>query len=157
MSIGGGEILRAVLSDPSNVVDYQPAFYCLTLNSDNGTGAANATERGFLQMRKDKYFLMTGIVPTATQVGGSGTGFLRISLPEKVRIFDPSNSDEYFFKPPIITSLLAESSLNWMMTLPEYILWEPASIMGVEWTGLNFNGTLDFKFLSMVGIEFGMK
>lgn len=157
MSIGGGEILRAVLSDPSNVVDYQTAFYCLTLNSDNGTADARAKEVGFLQMRKDKYFLLTGIVPTATQVGGAGTGFLRVSQPEFIRIFDPSNSDEYIFKPPVQMSLLAESSLNWMMTLPEYILWEPASIMGVEWTGVNMQDTLDFKFLSFVGIEFGMK
>lgn len=157
MSIGGGEILRAVMSDPNNVVDYQPAFYCLTMNSDNGTANATATVRGFLQCRKDRYFMLTGLVPTATQVGGAGTGFLRISQPEYFRIFDPSNSAEYVSKPPMQMSLYSESSLNWAFTLPEYLLWEPASLIGVEWLGANFNGTVDFKFLTMVGIEFGMK
>lgn len=155
MSIGGGEILRAVMSDPANVVDYQLAFYCQTLNADNGTANASATQRGFFQCRKDRYFMMTGIIPTATN---GDTGFRRISENEFIRIYDPSNNEEFVFKNLLMqASLYSESSLNWSFTLPEYILWEPASLIGIDWTGINFNGTIDFKFLTMVGIEFAMK
>ena len=157
MAIGGGEILRAVMSDPSNVADYSMAFYVACLNADDGTANATATYRGFLQLKKDRYFLMTGVVPTATDQSGSTEGFLRGSAAEFIRFYDPATSKEFASVPPLQSDLLSDTSYNWSFTFPEYILWEPASLIGIEWTGQNFNGLIDFKFLSLVGIEYGMK
>lgn len=157
MAIGGGEILRAVMSDPNNVADYSMVFYVAALNADNGTANATGTYRGFFQCKKDRYFLMTGAVPTATDQSGATAGFLRGSAPEFVRFFDPSTSREYAFKPPMQGDLISDTSYNWSFTFPEYILWEPASLIGIEWAGQNFHNLVDFKFLSLVGIEYGMK
>lgn len=150
---GGAEVLRAVLE--ASCVNSQPAFYVMSLTANDGV-AARATERGFLQCHKDKWFLMTGIVPTGTE----SLGFLRIDEPEFVRIFDPGGSQEYVLQPDNMQgSLYSESALAFALTLPEYLLWSPASLIGVEWTGKNFNVAIErgFKFLTLVGIEYSMK
>lgn len=158
MSSSGGEILRAVLEKSS--VFSAPAFYCITLNGVDGTANAHGFQRGFLQLHKDRWFLVTSIIPTATTGnGGVLVGFGRMDSPEFVRLFDPANDGDYASSPlQMHASLYADTNLANAFTLPEYLLWEPGSLIGVEWRGVNWNsGVPNYKFLTLVGIEYGMK
>lgn len=151
MSVGGGETLRAVMS--KNAVYSQPAMYVIPLNARNGTAAARATTRGVLQTNDDLWFLATSLVPTVT----GGFGFLRVSAPEFIRLFDPADNSDFARVPlDMQASLLGDTSLNNPHMLPEYILWPPSSVIGVEWAGINYVGVTEFKFLTLLGIEYGM-
>lgn len=153
MSGGGGEILRAVLE--ASCVSSRPAFYVMSLTANNGV-AARATERGFFQCLKDRWFLMTSVIPTGTE----SLGFQRIDEDEYIRFYDPGSNQEYVLRPDIMPqSLYNESALAFSVTMPEYLLWSPASLIGVEWEGRNFNVDTErgFKFLTLAGIEYQMK
>lgn len=151
MSIGGGEILRAVMS--KNAVYSQPAMYCVSLNARDGTGATRGTTRGVLQTNDDMWFMAQAIVPTVT----SGFGFLRGSAPEFIRLYDPADNSNFARVPlQMQQSLLGDTTLNNPLTLPEYITWPPSSVIGVEWLGINYVGVTEYKFLTLVGVEFGM-
>lgn len=144
---GGGELLRAILDQ--GAVYANPAIYTVCLDG------SVATARGFLQLHKSLWFLQTGYVPISTD-GAIGVGFQRMDVNEKVRIFDPNSNDQVYFRPDLaISSLTADTTLNNPFTLPEYLLWEPASLIGVEWTGNAFAGRV--RFLNLVGIEYGMR
>jgi hypothetical protein len=160
MSVGGGEILRGVM-DASSVWS-APAFYCVTLNAVNGTAAATGTQRAFFQCHKDRWFMQTAMVATATLGDGAispSVGFERLSAAEFVRVFDPATEDDFSFRPDLMhASLFGDTTSSNPLTLPEYILWEPGSLIGVEWTGINWNvGVPNYKFLTLLGIEYGMK
>lgn len=148
----GGELLRGVME--ANAVYSAPAFYCIPLNGDDGTVNPTSTVRAFHQLHRELWFLATGIVPTVTASGG----FERISSAEFIRLFDPVNLQEYAKVPlQMQMTLYGDSTLNNPYTLPEYLLFPPSSLIGVEWFGNNFNLTTEFKFLTLLGIEYGMK
>jgi len=151
MSVGGGEILRGVME--RNAVYSNPALYCIPLNARDGTVAATATQRGFLQLHKSLWFLTTSIFPTTTNT----PRFDRINAPEFIRLFDPANIDNFVLVPTEMQgSMFGDATLNNPFILPTYILWEPGSLIGVEWLGEN-KATTDYKFLTLLGIEYGMK
>jgi hypothetical protein len=154
MSRAGDEFLRAVMEQ--NGVYSNPALYCVPLNSSSVSAAADGiTFSGRLQCKADRYFLMMGMVPTGTQ----SPGFQRIDQSEYVRIFDPVNNNNFSFSPfDMQTSLFSESALAFSFTFPTYALWEPKSLIGVEWKGHRFQSPPhQFKFVTLVGIEYGMK
>lgn len=158
MSKGADEILRALIENAS--VYSNPAFYVIVLDAVDGTANAFATQRNFLQCHKDTWFLMTGLVPTATAGDGANSiGYERINQPEYIRLFDPAKNGEFELLPQLMQmSLFSESNLAHSFTLPEYILWEPGSLIGLEWQGVNWNtGVPNYKFLTLVGIEYRLK
>lgn len=151
MSIGGGEILRGVME--KNSVYSSPALYCIPLNARDGTGAATLTQTAFLQLHKTAWFLATSLFPTAT----NDPRFERISDPEFIRLFDPADTTNYVLVPiENQATMFGDATLNNPFVLPTYMLWEPGSLIGLEWTGVN-HATTDFKFLTLLGIEYGMK
>lgn len=151
MSIGGGEILRGVMA--KNAVYSGPAMYVVPLNARDGTAATRATTRGVLQTNDGLWFMAEAIVPTVT----SGFGFLRGSAPEFIRLYDPADNSNFARVPlQMQQSLLGDTTLNNPHTLPEYILWPPSSVIGVEWEGINYVGVTEFKFLTLLGTEYGM-
>ena len=151
MSIGGGEILRALMA--KNAIYSQPAMYCVPLNARDGSAATRSTQRGRLQTNDDMWFLATALVPTVT----SGFGFLRGSAPEFIRLFDPADNSNFARVPlDMQQSLLGDTTLNNPHTLPEYILWPPSSVIGVEWLGVNYVDVTEYKFLTLLGVEYGM-
>ena len=152
MSIAGGEQLRAVLDEAAVFIG--PAFYCIPLNGDDGTVNARGRQRAQIQLHREFFFLVTGIIPTATQ----SFGFERIDREEFIRLFDPSNQREWARLPfNMQMSLYGDSTINCPFTLPEYLLFEPSSLIGVEWDMINYNLTTEFKFLTLQGIEYGMR
>jgi len=151
MSLGGGEILRAVME--RNSVYSSPALYCIPLNARDGTGALTLTQRGFLQLHQTMWFLVTSMFPTAT----NSPRFERIDEPEFIRLFDPADSTDFVLSPVDNQgTMFGDATLNNPFILPTYLLWEPNSLIGVEWTGVN-HATTDFKFLTLQGIEYGMR
>lgn len=151
MSVGGGEILRAVMS--KNAVYSQPAMYVISLNARDGTAATRGVQRGVLQTNEDLWFMATSLMPTVT----SGFGFLRGSAPEFIRLYDPADNSNFARVPlDMQQSLFGDTSLNNPHMLPEYITWPPSSVIGVEWEGVNNVGVTEFKFLTLLGVEYGM-
>lgn len=152
MSLCGGEQLRAVLDEAAVFIG--PALYCIPLNGDDGTVNARARQRAQIQLHREFFFLATAIIPTATQ----SFGFERIDREEFIRLFDPANEREWARIPfDMQMSLYGDSTLNNPFTLPEYLLFEPSSLIGVEWDEINYNLTTEFKFLTLLGIEYGMQ
>lgn len=155
MSNGGGELLRAVLEASS--VYSNPAFYCIPLDAGAVTGA---TLRGLLQLHKDRWFMITNVIPTSTEfdvADPNATGFERVSRQEFIRIYDPAdNGDFQRVAFQLQMSEIGDTSFNYQFTLPEYIIWGPASLIGVEWQGVG-SATANIKFLTLAGIEYGMK
>lgn len=151
---GGDEILRAIMEQ--NAVYSNPAFYCIPMNAaDAAVAADGVTFQGSIKLKMDRWFLMMGMIPTGTQTGG----FQRIDQPEFIRIFDPIANNNFAFDPfDMQSSLYSESALAFSFTFPTYALWEPNSLIGVEWKGHKFQTPPnEFKFLTLVGIEYGMK
>lgn len=154
MSASGGEILRAVME--ASCVYSNPAFYCIPMDAGAVT---NAVLRGLLQLHKDRWFLLTNIIPTATEFSAVATdvGYQRLARPEFVRLYDPATNEDFArVANQMHASELGDTSFNYQFTLPEYIAWEPASLIGVEWQGIG-SATANIKFLTLAGIEYGMK
>lgn len=151
----GGELLRGVME--ANAVYSNPALYCIPLPASTGAAGATGTFRSFLQLHKELWFMATAIIPTATDIVAD-FGFERISSPEFVRLFDPVTQDDYAQLPlDMQATMYGDSTLNNPYTLPEYLLFAPAQLIGVEITGPNQFPNTEFKFLTLLGIEYGMR
>lgn len=160
---GGGELLRAVLE--AEAVDSMPYFYMLPFTGQNGTAAQMLAQTAALQTENDSCFLMTSIF------GLTSSAFLEQA--EYVGIFDAGTASAYIngsstyfssLAPLIWTNqnsvyagLLNDSLAN-CVTLPEYILWGPNSLIGATWLGHNFLGGGPFyKYLVLGGIKYHLK
>lgn len=161
-NVGGGELLRATMA--ANCLSSAPFFYCLQITSLAGGGPSPFTNSGMLQTKSDSYFLMTSIF---AQISNDGT-----SAPEFVDVFDASNMKPIVDNPSVwsgagavlsanansVFAGLLNDTLTSCMTLPEYVLWMPNSLIGVRWMGENHDGDLKaYRYLTLAGIEYKME
>lgn len=158
---GGGELLRAVLS--ATAIKKKPYFYCLELTGQDGTGATTTTTNGLLQLKSDSYFLMTSIYGLSSNQS--------IDQPEFLDLYDASNMSAFvdaatvfqgagglaFRANHAVYTGLLNDSLASCMTLPEYVLWAPNSLVGIRWLGRNALDALQhYRYLVLGGIEYKM-
>lgn len=155
---GGGEILRAVLDASS--VSKRPFFYSVVLNGAD-PALQTATRNAVLQLQNDSYFLMTAVF------GFTTNAFL--DQPEFIDIYDAANQQALinaasvysglagvqFANPNSVYSGFLNDTLASCMTLPEYVLWAPNSLVGVTWMGrANIGLNQQLRYLVLAGIEF---
>lgn len=150
--ITGGELLRAVLDDAAIGADYR--IYLVGLGSV-GNNINAVTMRGVFQCQSDCWFLMTGIFPEATQ----GQGFVSNSQAEFFNLENAANQKSIINNTTLRLNMAQmNDNLESRSTLPEYILWAPASLIGVSWSGSVSQSTAitpqTYKFLCLEGIEY---
>lgn len=153
--LGGGEILRGVMQ--KNCIWSRPAFYTLMGISNFSGAATQITQQMQLQCHADRYFMMTAVAASASQQNlAAGGAFNLNNQPEFISIYDAANTKNLMLNPPVQISLWNDNLAS-CMTLPEYVMWEPNSVIGASWTGINNSGVSGYKFLTLIGIEYGMK
>ena len=74
--------------------------------------------------------------------------------PQNVSIFDPKNNHQFNLNPQQMIPGLTNENMSSNFTLPEYILWEPFSLIGVSWTALPAATNGDFLTFALAGIEY---
>lgn len=155
--MGGGELLRAVMDDVS--LHRQYTIYNGFLNACSAVVNQTAILRGTFQCRPDRWFLMTGVFPIwATQnTGPNARDFKTLNGNEFITFADGANRREAVNNPILRLQIgLMNEALNARMTLPEYLLWSPNSLIDFSWQGITdqqANG-VSFKCLCLEGIEY---
>jgi hypothetical protein len=160
-TFGGGEDLRAVLE--SNAVDSMPFFYNAMLTGANGQAPAFSVQSATIQTERDSIFLLTSLW------GISSNAF--INQPEYLGIFDASRSkvfvdggshyyaaaapNDWFLKNTLFAGLINDSLAS-CVTLPEYMLWGPSSLIGVAWLGRN-GSSAKYRYFTLGGIKYHLK
>lgn len=160
---GGGELLRAVMAASS--LTSSPFFYCVELTGQDGTAATTTIKTTVLQLKSQSYFLMTSLFGLTSNIF--------VNAPEFIGIYDAANGK------PIVNGQstfagaggtpfadlncayagLFNDTLASCVTLPEYILWAPNSLVGVTWMGSNNVGASlqEYRYLVLAGIEYELK
>jgi hypothetical protein len=118
-----GEILRAVLDQSCQFSN--PAFY--TIETPEALGPGNAvTLKGFLQMKQDRYFLVTAIGQGRWDIvlGWQDNSLAKFSLRDL-------RTGRLIWQTPI-PQLTIGQDLQQCFTLPEYILLRPAASIQLE-------------------------
>lgn len=162
-AFGGGELLRALLE--SEAVDSMPYFYMVPLTGSNGFAAALTIQSATIQTENDSCFLMTSFWGFAsTTVFADGGEF--------IGIFDAGTQSAYinsfsnYFSagapftwndPNTVSMSLVNDTIASCVTLPEYILWGPNSLIGVSWMGHNISSNTSYKYLVLGGIKYHLK
>lgn len=159
---GGGELLRAMLE--AEAVDSMPFFYMVPLTGANGQAPQLSFQTATVQTETDTCFLMTSIWGLASGVF--------VDQFEYVSVFDAAANDVYmsgassYFTPgaPFTWTLqnsvfvgLLNDSLASCITLPEYILWGPNSLIGVNWLGKNTISFTAYRYLVLGGVKYHLK
>lgn len=159
---GGGELLRAVLDASS--IKKTPYFYCVELTGSDGFGTNFTTKNTVLQLKSGAYFLQTSIWGLSSNTS--------VDQPEFINLFDAGNQQAFinaasvfqgsagntFANPNTAYVGLINDSLASCVTLPEYILWGPNSLVGVSWMGRNALDLFQhYRYLILGGIEYKMK
>lgn len=142
------EILRAVLD--ATCAYSAPTFYNVALFQPILGGQTVMRLNGRLQCKADRWFLMTGA--TLYSVAGNPR-YINLFQFETFNITNLNTSKTYFLDPAnMIEGNMGENAMN-ALTLPEYILWEPNSLIGVDC--LSFAFTADyFNYVVLTGIEY---
>lgn len=157
-TVGGGEILRAILDDQA--VHRQYALYNAFIGASSGAPSPTAQLRGSFQCRSDRWFLMTGVFPFWTN-GGPSRDWQTLAGAQFIEINDATNQARLIENNVIRLQIgLMNEALNARMTLPEYVLWPPNALINFAWVGTTTaqaggNGN-DVKCLVLEGIEYLM-
>lgn len=162
-AMGGGEILRAVLA--ANCLSSSPFFYCVELTGADGTATQMTTKTSMLQLKSQSHFLMTSLFGMTSNQA--------LDQPEFINIFDASNQAPLFNGATVYSGVgglpiaapnsayfgLLNDTLASCLTLPEYVLWEPNSLVGISWLGRNgiYVNFQAYRYLILAGIEYEMK
>jgi hypothetical protein len=156
-TVGGGELLRAVMDDLA--LDRKYALYNTFLGAANNPASNSQTLRATFQCRSDRWFLMTGVYPFWTNTTVSKT-FQTLAGNEFIELVDMSNQARLVDNAVVRLQIgLMNESLNARLTLPEYVLWPPNALIGIEWQGkvtVSPGNALDFKCLTLEGVEYLM-
>lgn len=152
-----GEVLRAVMD--ANAVYKAPVFYTIPIPPD--TVAAFHDMNTQLQCKSDMFFMMTGVGVAAFRTDVPSGSYANANSFNQERLsFYRLNSTGQFINTPAVSSYcLLGQNFNAMMTFPEYILWKPSEIIGVNFIGRGLD-TLGFQlnyFVTLFGIEYGMR
>lgn len=151
-----GELLRAVLD--ASCVQSNPSFYAGRVTEVSALGGARVFSRrqAFLQCKTDTWFLMQGW-EIDVAVGATPPLWQTKTFPVQFSIRDAKTGD--VFSQDQIQHSNAGFSLNNSITLPEYILWPPASLIGfamdVPTQNTSATATVD-TFVTLYGIEYLM-
>lgn len=158
-TFGGGEDLRAVME--ANAADSMPFFYNVIMTGFDGGAPPFTITTATIQTERDSVFL-------ATSIWGISTN-LFINQPEYLGIFDASRQKAFmnagshyysatapndFFNSNCVFAGLINDSLASCVTLPEYMLWGPSSLIGVAWLGRN---TGKYRYFVVGGIKYHLK
>lgn len=161
-TLGGGELLRSVIT--ANALSSSPFFYCAELTGSDGSGAAVTTKTAVLQLKSQSYFLMTSLFGLSSNSS--------VSQPEFINIYDASNqkalingaavfsgpAGAQFANPNSAYAGLFNDTLANCVTLPEYVLWKPNSLVGITWMGRNALDLFQhYRYLVLAGIEYEME
>jgi hypothetical protein len=146
MSSGGGETLRAVMT--ATCTFSQPAFYGVNIPTNYSSQPAVFT--GFLQCHNDAWFLATSLFAFGNRSGSPQF----LDNPTPISLFDPKNNRQFFLNPSNMIAGNINENLTSCFTMPEYILWEPGSLIGVNWAGLGAANNGDFNTFVLAGIEY---
>lgn len=155
--VGGGELLRAVMDDVS--LHRQYTIYNPFLNACSIAINQAAQLRGTFQCRSDRWFLMTGVFPiwATNNTGAVPRDFRAGNGNEFITFGDAANRRDAINNPILRLQIgLMNEALNARMTLPEYLLWSPNSLIDISWQGITdqtLNG-VSFKCLCLEGIEY---
>lgn len=142
------EILRAVLD--ASCTFSAPAFYNVPITSPLNGGVVPIAMQGRLQLKADRWFLQTGLM-FANVVGApryQASDFDRI-----VSLQNLKNAKTYFSAPLQMQAIACGENATSQLTFPHYILWEPASLVGVTTTNLPTDAT-NIAYCVMAGIEY---
>ena len=141
-----GEILRAVLDQSCTFS--APAFYTMTFVPPAGAYPNFTSSVATLQMKQDRYFLCTAIMPMwAAKI----TGFSNNQYGD-VQLYDPATSAVYFDGGDLSMFLVNETT-NDQLTLNEYILFEPAQLLAAKFRGPGVPAGV-LAYMVLVGIEY---
>jgi hypothetical protein len=139
-----GEILRAVLD--KSCAFSNPAFYSIEIPAP-GVGPVN--RNGVLEMKSDRWFLMTGL---AAYVCGTFTnGYLANSAGQFQ--FEILRAGRSVFNTGPVPGALFGYDCNQMLTLPEYILFGPNETLGMNLRTETATGDLPYG-ATLYGIEY---
>jgi hypothetical protein len=120
----GAEILRAVLDQSCSFS--QPVFYTVDVTAGPG-GANGATFATQFQCKQDRYFLLTGIgsgvIVAATGMQDQSAGQLQIYA---------LAANRFIYNSGPVPNMLTGQDFNVQLTLPEYVLINPAESLRVE-------------------------
>ena len=160
-AFGGGELLRAILE--SECIDSMPFWYVGLMTGGDGTGAQFKVQTTNVQTEGESYFLMTSVWGIASNAFVDQPEFMGIYDASKYK-FEIFAASTYFATgltisdPNCVFVGLQNDSLANCVTLPEYMLWGPNSLIGVTWLGRNQNPVGDtYRYLVMGGIKYHLK
>lgn len=151
-----GELLRAICD--ASCVYSAPSFYVARITTAMTVAAHSYAERQtILQLKADTYFLLMGWAQEIAQGPGNGLTWEQKSAPSNFLLRDVKTSKTYGNLP--MSKSNAGYNLNNIVTLPEYILWPPASLIGVIQKVPITDPTFarSDAFVTLVGIEYQMQ
>lgn len=151
-----GEILRAVLD--ATAIYSAPAFYSQQIPSVSTGPLARALGRRatVLQCKSDTWFLMTGWSQD-TQLGTANPTWESKTFPSTFSVTDMKTSRSYSLGQILHSN--GGYTLNNQIYLPSYILWPPASLIGITMDVVTQNpvATINAQtFVTLCGIEYQM-
>lgn len=151
-----GEILRAVLDATS--VYSAPAYYTgsVSFNAANTGSRTFAMRNTIIQCKADTWFLMMGwsFQSSAALAGNSIWG-----AKGEAQVFNVTNMKTGTqLQMNDVEQDLANYNLNNFVTLPEYTLWEPSDLIGINLTVAitDIAARINTSFLVLAGIEYQM-
>lgn len=151
-----GEILRAVLD--ATCIYSAPAYYTgsVAFNSANTGSRTFAMRNTVIQCKSDTWFLMMG---WSFQSCAALAGNSQWSNKAESQVFNVTNlkmGKQLQFND--VEQDLANYNLNNFVTLPEYTLWEPSDLIGINMTVAitDIAARINTSFLTLAGIEYLM-
>lgn len=158
---GGGELLRALLE--SQAIDSMPFFYMVPMTGATGSAAALTVQQATIQTENDSCFLMTSFWGISSNIFG-GPEFLGIfdgaqqnAFVNAVSNYFTSGAPFTWSNPNSVYAGLINDSLASCVTLPEYVLWGPNSLISVSWLGANTQTFTAYRYLVLGGIKYHLK
>lgn len=142
------EILRAVLD--ASCVDTRPAFYTVTMRQPTLGAQQIVNLSGILQCKSDRWFLMTSA--QMFSVGGSPR-YINFFQFQTFDLRSLTQTKSYFSDSQnMLHGNMGDNAMN-PMTFPEYILWEPNSLIGINCRSFAFNSEYH-NYIVLTGIEY---
>lgn len=139
------ELLRAVLD--KSCIYSNPAFYTAEIAY---VAASDAPQTTYVEIKADKYFLITSISFTNFSTAGGGTSAPAFGKYQIRR----SRSSQSLFPFPLNPSYFGSASDREVFTLPHYILCDPTDLLEITFQPDLIAANRIFS-LTFNGIEYG--